>query len=241
MIQSLSKINHLAFDLWNTTAYSLERDPLIDLIEILEKSSLNFTEIQSFLQTRQFTYSNPFPEICDLLKIPYCHNKAIQFMALIEKEREQFQIFEDTLPVLIKAKKMGFTVSLVSNLWSFCIPEIKKLFFSQFDFDYTFFSFEIGHIKPSFNFFHQIELAGLILSETVVIGDSFSSDILGAINSGAMAIWLKRDKFSNICLPQEEYNFNFQCDRYLGIATNLYQAIDIVEKHRYIGYDDIQV
>ncbi|WP_172642300.1 HAD family hydrolase [Allocoleopsis franciscana] len=222
-----ARIYHLAFDLWNTTAYSLERDPLIDLIDILRfSSSLEIADIQALIQTREFISSRPFAEICDLLEVPYCYKHEGKFRDLIESERKGFKLFQDTLPVLKTAREIGLTVSLVSNLWNFCLPVVQEVFFSQFQFDHVFFSFDIGSIKPSITFFKAIESVGISLSETLVVGDSLHSDILGAINAGSKAIWLKRDGSCSSPVVSEP----FYSDRYLGSITNLYQALEVVQK-----------
>lgn len=63
--------------------------------------------------------------------------------------------------------------------------DIKKFF------KYIFVSEEIGHSKPNKDFFDYIEenVEGFNKEESIVIGDSLTSDILGAINSGIDACW----------------------------------------------------
>lgn len=226
---------HLAFDLWNTIAYSLESDPLIELANnILQITLFNLEYLQSLLQTKEFRSSIAFTEICHLLEIPYCHDREVMFKHLIEKERNNFTVFEETIPVLRQAKEIGFTVSIVSNLWDFCIPVIEKKLLSQFKFDYIFYSFKIGSVKPKIKFFQAIQTAGINLSELIVIGGSFHSDILGSINSGAMAIWLRRESENgnNTSLFAKE-RYEIYSDRYLGLVNNLYEALEIAKKFYY--------
>ena len=63
-------------------------------------------------------------------------------------------------------------------------------------FDGVFISGKIGAEKPSAAFFAAVEreLGGLDRAHTLVIGDSLTSDIAGAVNAGLDSLWISRGK-----------------------------------------------
>jgi FMN phosphatase YigB (HAD superfamily) len=223
------RIRYIAFDLWNTLAYSLPRDPLIDLAEILGIVSQDIYSLQRLLLTREFASSNSFFEICSLLNVSYCHQKKNKFYELIERERKLFNLFSDSLPVLKLAKEQKFRVILASNLWNFCLPVLNEKIFYNFTFDYIFYSFKVGHIKPDNFFFKAFESAKIKVSEVIFVGDSLGADVLGSMHAGAKAIWLRRECSSEAF--QIEENYLLQSDSYLGSANNLYQSLDIIQSY----------
>jgi hypothetical protein len=149
---------HLAFDLWNTTAYSLPSDPLFSLANILQIESLSLDELQTLLHTRKFSSLNYFSEICELLQISYVEHQKNKFDELIKQEREQFKLFQDTLPSLKIAKSLGSSISLISNLWNFCMPSVHKHLLSAFDFDYTFFHLKLIVLSLTPIFFKLLKI-----------------------------------------------------------------------------------
>jgi HAD superfamily hydrolase (TIGR01549 family) len=52
---------------------------------------------------------------------------------------------------------------------------------------------EIGHAKPSAVIFEEaLRRAGCVASEAVMLGDSWTADIQGALNAGVRPVWLNR-------------------------------------------------
>lgn len=70
-----------------------------------------------------------------------------------------------------------------------------------------FISGEIGHSKPSREFFEYCfeHMENFKLSETVIIGDSLSSDIKGGANSGIATIWFNPQKVENLSDVKPDY------------------------------------
>ena len=58
----------------------------------------------------------------------------------------------------------------------------------------VFISEEIGYNKPSIEYFHKCfeQIPDFKKENTVIIGDSLSSDVQGGINAGIKTIWFHR-------------------------------------------------
>ena len=59
-------------------------------------------------------------------------------------------------------------------------------------FEKLFISMEIGHNKPSLEFFHHCfsQIPGFDPEKAIIVGDSLSSDIQGGINAGITTCWV---------------------------------------------------
>ena len=61
-------------------------------------------------------------------------------------------------------------------------------------FEHVFISGEIGHAKPDPRIFqHAAKMLGVTVEDCVHIGNSWQSDVEGALNAGADAIWFEED------------------------------------------------
>ncbi|TVP62920.1 MAG: HAD family hydrolase [Nodularia sp. (in: Bacteria)] len=218
---------YIAFDLWNTLAFSLPRDPIIDLINIL-KIKISIKEVQDKIQTRCFYSDNPIFEICQHLNINYIPETELYFTELLNNERLNFKLFPETLQVLKQVQKMGFKIILISNLWNFIIPTIDNQLLSLFEFDGVFLSCLLGFTKPNYLFFDYVKNdLGIISEKIIVVGDSLEKDILGGIKSQCHAIWLQRDISYN---PKYVLN-NFQQNKlFLGRITKLSDVLKILNQ-----------
>ena len=85
-------------------------------------------------------------------------------------------------------------------------------------FDGVFISGKIGAEKPSRAFFDAVEreLGGLDREHTLVIGDSLTSDIAGAVNAGLDSLWITRGK----ALPHER-SFTYSLTEFADVPAFL--------------------
>ena len=87
-------------------------------------------------------------------------------------------------------------------------------------FENIFASLEIGYNKPDRGFFdHCFEIMPFKPEETLMIGDSLSSDIIGAINAGMHTLWFNYDKRDDY----EGVDFDY-------MVYDLSEAVKILEK-----------
>lgn len=133
--------------------------------------------------------------------------------------------YYDSLEVLKIIKKADIPMSIITN----GITNIQKgrLKSSKIDslFVTTIISEAIGYQKPRKEYFEKtistIEQAGYSAKNPLVIGDSLTSDIAGAINSNLDSCWINRYNMQSPTTNKPTYE-----------VINLYQLLDILNLSR---------
>ena len=102
-----------------------------------------------------------------------------------------FFYYDNSLMLCQKFKEEGFRQYVVTN--GVASTQNKKLRDSKFFYimDDVFISDEIGHPKPNHQFFKTVfdSIPNFSKEETIIIGDSLTSDIRGGNNAGIQCCW----------------------------------------------------
>lgn len=110
----------------------------------------------------------------------------------LEHRFEDIELYPDVIPTL-DALAPRFTLGLLSNGNSY--PERCGL---EERFQFVVFAQDYGFEKPDRRLFEvALEGAGCAAFQLLHVGDSLSSDVLGAQNVGALAVWLNREGVPN--------------------------------------------
>lgn len=153
----------------NDEAYKLLR-------EIITEYGSNYDKHFNILTKRVFGEEKPL--LIALGMITY-HN--VKFALL--------RLFPQTTRTLIYLKKQGYDLGVISN--GITIKQWEKLIRLDLHhfFDHVITSEEAGVEKPDKKIFEvAMEKMGADAKESVMIGNKFSEDIIGALNSGISAI-----------------------------------------------------
>ncbi len=116
------------------------------------------------------------------------------FEALRVRIPESRSLFEDTPPTLAALQQRGFLLGVVSNrIWGGepFQQDMQTLgLFNYFDQSTIAVSGDLGVRKPNpAIFFHTLNALNVEPQDAVMVGDSLSTDILGAQRLGIFAIW----------------------------------------------------
>ena len=105
---------------------------------------------------------------------------------------ENFELFEDALPVLDELRGAELRIGLVSN----GIRDLKEfVVHHRLDVDAVVGSRSHGRVKPHPTIFHAaLELLGVEAPDAVMVGDSLEEDVEGARALGMRAILIDRDE-----------------------------------------------
>jgi HAD superfamily hydrolase (TIGR01549 family) len=105
---------------------------------------------------------------------------------------ENFELYEDALPVLEELRKAGLSIGLVSN----GIRDLTEFVaHHRLDVDAIVDSRSHGRVKPHPTIFEAaLELLGAGAADTVMVGDSLEEDIEGARALGMRAILVDREE-----------------------------------------------
>ncbi len=197
---SFSKPRAIFFDLGNTLVTGTADTPHSLLAERLALTEKQAKKAGRILMT--FPAAKP-SELVVALKSILADKDPEQVASVLSSlwDEQEFSVREiDGAALLIEELKgSGFILCLISNTWrpyyrGFCrvCPKMASLF------DFNILSFELGIKKPSQEFFkHALKLAGTSPSDSLIIGDSFQSDIEPARKLGCRAAWI-------ICRPDRE-------------------------------------
>lgn len=106
---------------------------------------------------------------------------------------DKIVFFPDVEDNLLKLKKQGYPLVLVSNVENLAFDDVNKVLDLNKYFDYFCLSFEVGAIKPDKKMFDCILKKTRVLpSEVLMVGDSLRSDIIGAKKAKMHNCWINR-------------------------------------------------
>lgn len=107
-------------------------------------------------------------------------------------ELQSIQPYEDVIDTLEALRGDGFSLALVSNLAQPYVPVVRSVLARHVDVEI--YSCNVGAAKPRPRIFATLRAQlNLPPRDILVVGDSFTSDIEGARNSGMRALHLQRE------------------------------------------------
>lgn len=108
-----------------------------------------------------------------------------------ERRKTYYNLFPGAVEALTELQRMNFRLALLTNgLTTTHREKIRLLGLSNY-FSAIFLSDEIGVSKPDPQaFLFACKELGAAPSETVMVGDRYDKDVLGALNAGMSAVWL---------------------------------------------------
>ena len=199
----------LLFDLWMTLVYGLPTDPIHTLQSILKHRSpvepLDPAFLRKCLTTDLKNPSDFLHEVAATFNLKVPRGALTQFRQLLRQERAAATAYDDT-DVVLKALAAGgeYRLGLISNLWPFPVHRIFNRMGMGKHFEHLVYSFEHGAAKPSASIFqHASELFDVSPEHCIMIGDSVSSDIEGALGAGMQAILIDRSEKLHPQLSQQ--------------------------------------
>ena len=103
---------------------------------------------------------------------------------------ENMMLIADVEEALIYWKSKGIKLCILTDLTTHIqLRKIKKLGLEKY-IDFLVTSEQVGHEKPHAYMFHTaLEKLGVERAKTIMIGDSWDKDIVGAKNFGIQSIW----------------------------------------------------
>ena len=125
--------------------------------------------------------------------------------AYMEKLAQTGALLPDAEDLLTWLSKNYALYAVTNGLLETQLGRIRTAGIAKY-FDDIFISQNVGYVKPSVKFFDYCkEKTGFTLSETVLIGDSLTSDIRGGVEYGIFTIWFNpQGKENHIVSPDAE-------------------------------------
>jgi len=113
-------------------------------------------------------------------------------LAALDEELATIALYPDTLDTLRRIRDQGLTVAVASNLaMPYAAPQ-KALLGDLVDVWHL--SFDAGAIKPDRVFYAGLAAKlGCEAGELLMVGDTWATDVAGAVDAGSRAQWLDRN------------------------------------------------
>ena len=199
------------FDLWKTLGYSIDRDPIFDVQEMLGhnvivEGSARAQADPDFARLCLTTDIRDPRKFLDFLAAAVGRTASAEahsaFAVLRARETSGFGIYDDSLPALKALKKSGARLGLISNLWPFPVEHIFEGNGLGRYFEHRIYSFDVGFVKPDPEIFREAqELFRVAPEDCVMIGDNPVADIDGALAVGMRAALIDRSGKARLDKP----------------------------------------
>ncbi len=171
-------------------------------------------------KTREEILTGRFEEFFDLYDIDYNDSLVNNFNLFYQEELGKQVFFNDYAKEVLQKLGKNYKQYAVTN--GSKVAQTGKLRNSGLDkiFDGVFISEDLGYDKPSKEFFDIVfeSIGSKNKDEYILIGDSLTSDMLGANNAGIKNIWYNPKDFDNKASVKVDYTIN-----------NLKEVIEILE------------
>lgn len=125
-----------------------------------------------------------------------------------------WRVFEDTVPTLKKLRKEGYKLFILSNH----VPEAREIAGKlklDIYFDKMIFSSEYEYEKPNIKIFeYALKECGAKAENSLMIGDNYEADILGALKAGIKGILVRKDNL---------YDYPYYCKDFTLLSETIKQ------------------
>jgi len=185
-------IRAVVFDLWNTLVFSPAGSPFQRLNDLLLPDQAEF-----FPALVRDGMLRPYPSVQAFLEAWQgpAHLDDAQLEAMAQAFLEagaQAECFPGT-PEAVGAVRDLARVALLSNTQTFGLELLDRLGIHE-RIRARLLSAEIGALKPEPAAFEAVQRKlGLFPGNLAMVGDSWSDDVLGAVDAGWTAIWVNRE------------------------------------------------
>ncbi len=193
-------IKLIIFDLWHTLAQPYNTpDTLHSTFEFfqpkLSREKLRKTFENSTQKKIWKSEFNMYKNFLKNIKVKATKEAVNVIMAIREYEKSKAMLYRHVMPMLKKLKKQGYKLALLSNSTCFDCEHLERdTKFIEY-FDYPFFSFQHGMVKPNPKIFKQLlKKTKCKPEEAIMIGDNLIDDTIPARRLGLNSIHYKNYK-----------------------------------------------
>jgi putative hydrolase of the HAD superfamily len=185
-------IRAVVFDLWNTLVFSPAGSPFQRLKDLLLPEQAEF--FPALVRDGMVRPYTSVREFLETWKEP-AHLDDLQMEAMAQAFLEagaQAECFPGT-PEAVGAVRDLARVALLSNTQTFGLELLDRLGIAE-RIRTRMLSAEIGALKPEPPAFEAVQRKlGLFPGNLAMVGDSWTDDVMGAIDAGWTAIWVNRE------------------------------------------------
>jgi len=185
-------IRGVVFDLWNTLVHSRGGDPFKHLHAFMTPAQAVYVEaMEQDAMSRHYDNAEAFlGGWCVLLGLS--GEQHLAMARVLQEAASDAECYPETMQALADTRQLA-RIALLSNTQSYDLEFVDRLGISAM-LPHQFLSAETGALKPERGAFEAVQRRmGLFPGELAMVGDSWHSDIQGALAMGWTALWLNRD------------------------------------------------
>jgi len=185
-------IRAVVFDLWNTLVHSEGGDPFQHLKRVLGPAREPF-----FRELKRDAMVQTHADAEALIQrwAPRMGLSSAEAEAMVDVFRRgtaSAEAFPEVMDALARTREVA-RLGLLSNTQSFDMGFLERLGITDLIAS-RFLSAETGSLKPDSAAFELVQRRmGLFPGQLVMVGDSWSDDVQGALEAGWIAIWVNRN------------------------------------------------
>ncbi len=111
-----------------------------------------------------------------------------------ERRLETYRLYPDALPFLKKAREQVPVILITNGTIDIQEAKVQSLSLREYV-DEVLIAQEVGVSKPSPKIFQRaLDIAGCAPQEALMVGDNYERDVVGALQYGLRAVWIRRDE-----------------------------------------------
>ena len=189
-------IKLVIFDLWQTLAYKKGLSRHYSARKILKETGskiplLEFVGIfEEALQRKKWRSKyEAYQNLCKEMGLEANNENVSLIMDIRDGAEERTAVYSYVIPMLIKLKKQGYKIGLISDSSIFMVEQVKRKSKLLDYIDYPLFSYDVGVVKPNLKLYKKmLEMTECKSKETIMIGDTKKYDVIPARKLGMNAI-----------------------------------------------------
>lgn len=185
-------IRAVVFDLWNTLIHSPGGNPFKQV-----RALLNDAQHEAFPAFVREAMTTPGLELRPFLaawqgRLGLSEDQRGALVDAFEQASREARPYPDALDTLTRTRQLG-RIALLSNTPAFGVPLLDTLGLRE-PFRVLGLSAELGTLKPELAAFEALQKRlALFPGNLVMVGDSWTDDVAGALAAGWTAIWVNRN------------------------------------------------
>jgi len=182
----------VVFDLWNTLVHSRGGDPFKHLqVFMTPAQAVHLEAMERDAMSRHYDSAEVFLQGWRVL-LGLSSEQHLAMARVLQDAASDAEVYPEVPQALLETRQLA-RVALLSNTQSYDLEFLERLGLTAI-LPHQFLSAETGAMKPEPGAFEAVQRhMGLFPGELAMVGDSWHSDIEGALAAGWTALWVNRD------------------------------------------------
>ncbi len=187
----------IIFDCWNTLYSSNIGLSMQNIAHRFVHRPFNHRYVKtfekSFMLAEYKNLEDPARDFLRRFRIPAFRPVVKRLADQLDDSLERQQAFDDTHRTLLRLRKDGYKLALITNSWEQAFEHLDKKYKVRDHFDVVITSYETGLMKPDPKIFKlALDKLDVLAGDAVMVGDSLPDDFRASRAAGLHAVLIDR-------------------------------------------------